>query len=376
MKILIVAESFFPRVNGVSNSVQRCADYLSHEGHEVFVVGAGDGSQDIQTMEALGIEIYRTKYINLPSVPDYDLAAVTTSKLMKIFSRIDPDVVHLASPFYLGWLAQRAARRLGIPTVAIFQTDVAGFAGFYGMTASSKISNWWSMRIHRNADLNLVPSNAYAELFQINNISNSIIWRRGVDALLFNPTKKSEALKRTWRSDNRIVVGYVGRLAPEKQIDRLVCIDTSRFKVVIIGDGPQREQLEKLLPDAHFAGKLVGENLASAMASLDILVAPGEHETFCQVIQEAMASGVPVVAPRKGGPVDLIDSGHTGFLYEPSDNSDLLKHLEILAGDESLRIRFGVQARTHVESNSWESVFSELVKHYESVLENRMIRAS
>ena len=370
MRVALIAESFLPRVNGVSNSVQKISTYFNSVGIENLIVTPE--VPDNLTKSALDgtHNIHRTKFIHLPIVPDFEIARSSVNQLKKILLEFKPDVVHLASPFVLGWLGLRAANSLNIPTVAIYQTDVSGFAKFYGYPIAAKMAERWTMNIHQKATLNLVPSTPALEFFTSAGITNSKIWGRGVDVELFHPNRKSEKLRRSFNVDRKTIVGFVGRLAPEKQVERLAGLDSSKYQIVVIGDGQQRENLHQLLPNAIFLGRLTGLDLATAVSSLDILVAPGEHETFCQVVQEAMASGVPVVAPNIGGPVDLVSQGLTGYLYQPGDTKSMVRAIDILSSDAELRRSFGLAGRKKVEGNTWEQLSNQLIRHYLDVSQN------
>jgi phosphatidylinositol alpha 1,6-mannosyltransferase len=182
---------------------------------------------------------------------------------------------------------------------------------------------------------------------------------------------RDEDLRASWATDAsaHVVVGYLGRLAPEKGVERLADIQTLRgVQLVVIGDGPASSTLEAVLPKARFVGRRSGEDLGRHVASLDILVAPGENETFCQVIQEGMAAGVPVVAPAVGGPRDLINPGEDGFLYEPGDVADMLEHVSLLVDDSRLRVRMGMNGFAKVAPKTWVGVTDELLGHYHSVM--------
>ena len=186
-----------------------------------------------------------------------------------------------------------------------------------------------------------------------------------MDQELFNPIRRSAELRRRWDADGRTVVGYLGRLAPEKNVHILTALAARPdMRVVIVGDGPCRDELAGLMPNAVFTGRLSGADLGAAAASLDVLVAPGEHETFCQVVQEGMASGVPVVAPAVGGPVDLIDSGVNGFLYPAGNPAAMVDCVTRLAQDEVLRHRISAAGLLAVENRSWRALGDELRHHY------------
>ena len=156
------------------------------------------------------------------------------------------------------------------------------------------------------------------------------------------------------------------RLIKQSQINR-------KIKIVIIGDGPSRPTLEALLPDAYFAGHQSGKELGAALASIDLLITPGENETFCQVIQEAMASSVPVVAPAIGGPRDLVRDGETGILYSPGDVAGMVESVNKILNEEQLRITLGRASRAIVEEKTWPKVCDNLLGHYETVLSDTAI---
>lgn len=368
MKIAIFSESFFPRVNGVANSVLRVSRFLQANGHEVLIVAPGFPASVNSDIDINRLNVKRIRYISLPKVADFEVGASSVAKLENILRDFNPDVVHLASPFALGMQGCRAARNLGIPVVAVYQTDVSGFASFYGLPKIAKFARKWSNQIHRMSTINLVPSSSTMNEFVKFGVPNVRLWGRGVDTELFSPDKRSQQIRDSWLTNGRTIVGYLGRLAPEKQIDRLSSLDENEHKVIIIGDGPMRSELEKKLPNATFTGQLSGQELATTLASLDVLISTGEHETFCQVIQEAMAAGIPVIAPRAGGPIDLVIEGVTGFLYEPGSTKSMLNRLRILHENEKLRKQFGFQATQIVKGRTWEAICQELVGHYQDAI--------
>jgi len=365
MRVAIVTEAFLPRVNGVTNSVVNVVHQLQHRGHECLVIApAGNGSVDPD-----GMNVNRIRSIELPGIHDVDIALTRSTKLAPILRAFDADVVHLASPFILGSRGLAAARTLGIASVAVYQTDVAGFAHHYGLSMLSFMADAVVRRIHQFATINLVPSRASQEYLDGLGVGVVRRWGRGVDLGRFRPELRDEGL-RQGISGGRPIIGFVGRLAPEKNVQILAGLSRSQqVQVLIVGDGPLGTQLRRDLPDAHFAGRLEAADLVRHLASMDVLVAPGERETFCQVIQEAMACAVPVVAPAIGGPADLVDHGRNGLLYAPQDETGMQRAVLNLAMDETERKRMATAAHASVAQRDWASLTSELIGHYQDAIE-------
>ena len=372
MRIAIVAETFFPEINGVTHSVHQVLKHLAARGDEVLVIAPSTSGFEETGMMA-GAFVLR-----LPSVPVAGYAAVRlapggVTRLRRILHGFDPDVVHLASPFELGWRAVRAAEQLGIPTVAVYQTDVPAYLAKYGLPFLEAWAHQRVGNIHRRAARTLVPSRSALTALERLGVPRIGMWRRGVDTDRFHPRNRSAAVRRRFAPDGERVIGYVGRLATEKQVDDLaVLADIPGTAMVIIGDGPQRAALEARLPAAHFTGQLTGDDLPVAMASLDLFVHPGESETFCQTIQEAMASGVPVVATGRGGPLDLVDASRTGWLYEPGQLDQLRRFVVDLVGDDAKRAAFSATAFESVQGRTWPVLCELLVEQYEQVVRDRI----
>lgn len=373
MRVLISAETFLPRMNGVVNSVIQVARYLRDSGVPVLIIAPDlAGPREFE-----GIPVARVRSVTLPGVHDFDVSVATSSRIASIIEDFRPTVVHLASPFVLGARVEATARSLGIPSVAVFQTDIAGYAQHYGMAPLAFVADAVIRRIHSAAAVNLAPSTACQAYLTGLGVDNVHIWRRGVDQELFHPVRRSADLRRSWDAEGRTVVGYLGRLAPEKNVHSLARLAArSDMRVVVVGDGPCRADLQSLMPDAVFTGRLSGSDLGAAAASLDVLVAPGENETFCQVVQEGMASGVPVVAPAIGGPVDLIDSGADGLLYPAGDVDAMTECVLRLAHDELLRHRITSAGLRAVEHRSWRALGDELLLHYAAASPRTLVPAA
>jgi phosphatidylinositol alpha 1,6-mannosyltransferase len=375
MRVLISAESFLPRTNGVTNSVLRTVRYLKKNGHAVLVVAPGEGPTSLD-----GVDIRRVPALALQRFAQVDIPSVATNVLKRMIQEFNPDIVHLASPFLLGEQVRKAAISLNIPVIANFQTDVSGFINFYGLTTAKVLVEKRLKKIHNGSTITLAPSTD-SEAYLLNlGISRIARWGRGVDLAEFNPRWRSKRTRRSWGAkEDTCVVGFVGRLAPEKQVQKLSYLNdigrmTGKHVVqIIVGDGPSRTSLQKSLPDALFLGHLKGEELSKAIASMDLLITTGENETFCQVIQEAMAAGLPVIAPEIGGPRDLIKDGYSGLFYKPGNNFDIRMKVLQLVSNDALRNAMSENAFHQVQTRTWTKVCSELFEIYESTLADRVL---
>lgn len=375
VRVAIVAESFLPNVNGVSNSVLRILEHLRRTGHEALVI-APDTPPGQPSADRVhdGIRVHRVPSRMFPKVTSLPLG-VPLPRLVRVLRGFDPDVVHLASPALLGYGGLLAARRLGVPTVAVFQTDVAGFAAAYGIPTASRAAWAWTRHLHRQADRTLAPSTSAMEDLAAHRIPRVHRWARGVDVTGFAPSARDAELRRRWSPDGKPIVGFVGRLAPEKHVERLAALaHDDALQLVVVGDGVDRPKLQSALPTAVFTGALYGDQLVAAYASMDVFVHPGEHETFCQTVQEALASGLPVIAPDAGGPRDLVSPMHTGLLLPVDEFEARLPAAVAHLIDE--RARYSAAARRSVLHRSWPAICDELLGHYEAVRGNRRAAAA
>ncbi|WP_100468905.1 glycosyltransferase family 4 protein [Mycobacteroides abscessus] len=365
MRIAIVAESFLPNVNGVSNSVLRVLEHFRRTGHEAIVIAPDTPrGQAPAATEYAGVPVHRVPAIMFPKVSTLPLG-VPQPRMVRIFREFAPDVVHLASPFVLGYGGLRAAQHLDVPVVAVYQTDVAGFADSYGAGFAARAAWRWTKHLHGRADRTLAPSSSAMEDLAMHGIPRVFRWSRGVDIERFAPSARDDELRRAWSPKGKPIIGFVGRLAPEKHVERLaVLAGRDDLQLVIVGGGVEHEALEKLMPTAVFTGELTGSALSRAYASLDVFIHPGEHETFCQAVQEALASGVPSIAPDAGGPRDLVIPGRNGMLLPVADFEARLGMAVDHLVQPATRSRFSAAARRGVLARTWPAICDELLEHY------------
>jgi phosphatidylinositol alpha 1,6-mannosyltransferase len=368
MRIALVTESFLPDVNGVANSVVRTAEHLVRRGHQPLVIAPQPPPAVRDTRVDVPYPVVRVASMPMPGYPQIRLG-LPTPTISAALRAHGTEVVHLASPFVLGAWGMMAARSQQLPTVAVYQTDVAAYARAYRVSMTEGAAWRWIRRVHNLASRTLVPSTESAAALHTHGVERVYLWRRGVDDVQFHPRHRSPGIRRALAPDGEVLVGFVGRLAVEKQVDLLAEVSgLPGVRLVVVGDGPAAGMLRKALPKATFLGVRRGKQLARVYASLDVFAHTGPYETFGQALQEAMASGLPVVAPRAGGPVDLVEDGRTGYLVPPFEAAGFTSAIADLVGDPEKRAAFGAAGRVSIEGRSWYAVGEELLGHYGEVI--------
>jgi phosphatidylinositol alpha 1,6-mannosyltransferase len=371
MRVALVTESFLPNINGVTNSVLRVLEHLSASGNQALVIAPA--------CENMPSEYAGHPVKSVPVIPTQNFLptgmpmGLPQKRVQHLIDGFTPDVIHLASPFALGSYANKVAKRLNIPTVSIYQTDLGGFAKQYGFGIAQNSLQKILYKIHSQTDRTLAPSTSACLDLHMAGVPEVYLWRRGVNTELFNPSKRSAALRDLWKNgdSNKIIVGFVGRLAQEKRVIDLKALESNpNIQLVIVGDGPHRRKLEQQLPAALFVGFKSGEELAQIYASFDLFIHPGPNETFCQAVQEALASGVPAIVPRTGGPADLVAQGRTGYVIDISDGEELnrtVNHHHARSDRKQMRIA----ARDSVSKRTWGRINNELEDHYQGVINQK-----
>jgi len=372
MRVALVTESFPPQVNGVARSVARAAAHLAARGIEPVVIAPAPGPGPRPVFDW---PVVHVPSIRVPAYRDFR-AGLATRALDDALDAYAPDVVHLASPFGYTARAGAWAERRGVPTVAVWQTDLPAYTRAYHLTAFEQLV-WRRLRsIHSRARVNLALSACTAKALAAQGISNVAVLPHGVDTDRFHPRYAEGALHDALAADGELLVGYVGRLAREKHLHLLADLAAlPGVRLVVVGEGPRRKALERLLPQAAFLGALHGEDLSRLYASLDLFVHTGPFETFGQTVQEAHASGVPVVAVDTGGAAELVDPGVDGTHFPAGDGPELARIVRALAQRPELLRQWGKRGRFKVRTRTWEEEGDALIVHYERALALGPVRA-
>ena len=369
-RVAVVSESFLPTLNGVTTSVIKLLEHLADRGDEAMLIVPAAGSP----RQFAGVPVHEVPALAYRQFP----VGLPNSQISGLLARFRPDVVHVASPFLLGAQSIAAANRLDVPTVAIYQTDVSGYARRNRLAVASNFA-WRIVRwIHEGADLTLAPSSTSIAALEEAGVPRLERWGRGVDTDRYHPGHRFTARARELRSElapnGEVILGYVGRIAPEKSLERLAELaGIPGIRLVIVGGGPAMPSVTRALEGmpVTYLGELRGEDLSAAYASFDVFVHTGTEETFGQTLQEAHASGLAVVAPRAGGPIDLIEDQVDGALYDPTADGALEAAVRPLVADAELRARWGEAGRRKVIGRTWGRLCDELLGHYDEVIAAR-----
>lgn len=367
LRVAVVTETYPPEINGVAMTTGRMVEGLVAAGHRVDLIrprqaheGAAIAADGVEQMLARGIPI--PKYANL------QLGLPAQKVLLRRWSHQRPDVVQVVTEGPLGWSALTAARKLRLPVISEFHTNFHRYTGHYGVGWLKRPIAAYLRKFHNRADLTLVPTRALCAELAGQGIPRVDVVSRGVDTTLFDPARRSDALRRQWGlAPDDLAVLYVGRVAPEKNLALLeqafvaVRARHPRARLVLVGDGPALPQLRARLPEAVCVGAQTGVLLAAHYASADLFVFPSLTETYGNVVAEALASGLPVVAYRDAAAHELIDHRVHGWLAEPGDEPGFVAGAVALAESPDLRASLHLAARARVDSLAWRVIVERLV---------------
>jgi len=370
MRLAIVTESFLPRVNGVTRTVMALTSYLRRRGHQALLVAPGRGIGEYE-----GFEVVRVRGVGGGRLyPDLTVSPLAPG-LRRRLRDFDPDVVHLASPAALGVFGARAARRLGVPVAAHYQTDLPAYARAYGGAPLALVARVIERRFHNSCAATYAPTPPMAEELRRRGFANVRVSGRGVDTALFRPGRSGALSARgRWPAGDGPRILSVSRLAREKGLDHVVRIarEHPELRVLVVGTGPLAGGLRRAAPpNLALAGLLEGHDLADTYAAADVFLHASATETFGQVVQEAMASGLAVIGVRVGGVGWLVEEGQTGLLAEPP--GDGLGDLVVAATRQpSLLEELGAAARQRVAGRSWSAIFDALLQDYATLAGSRV----
>ncbi len=378
LRVALVTETYPPEINGVAMTVARVVNGLVARGHQVDLVRPRQGRADDPGQTA-GLAQLLTVGLPIPRYPELKVGLPAGRRLERRWRAERPDVVHIATEGPLGWSALRAARRLGVPVVSEFRTNFHAYSRHYGIGFLKRPILGYLRRFHNRTACTMVPTAALARDLEADGFERLRVVARGVDTQLFDPARRSSALRASWGAGPGTLVAIgVGRLAPEKNLGLLAAafgrIRAARpdAKLVLVGDGPARGAMQAQCPDAVFAGRRLGEDLATHYASADLLLFPSITETFGNVTLEGMASGLGVVAFGYGAAGEVIRHGDNGWTVPYGDEAAFLHIAAAAAGEALMLARIGVQARQDVCRLGWDRIVGQIETHYTAAMESEL----
>jgi glycosyltransferase involved in cell wall biosynthesis len=371
LRAAVVTETYPPEVNGVSLTIARFVEGLRLRGHDLQLVRPRQDGAD-RAAVAAGYHEVLTRGMAIPHYPSLKLGLPAKRALERLWTYRRPDVVHIVTEGPLGWSALRAADKLRIPAVSDFRTNFHAYSRHYGIAWLGKPILAYLRKFHNRTLCTMVPTETLRADLAALGFRGLRVVSRGVDGALFNPARRSEALRASWgAASSDPVLLHVGRIAPEKNLDALLGAFAAararepRTRLVLVGDGPARSELQARCPEAILAGMQRGENLAAHYASADVFLFPSLTETYGNVTAEAMASGLAVIAFDYAAAAALIRHGNNGLLARFGDAEAFCALAAGLVADPAAITALGAAARHTAESHDWTRV----VRQLESVLE-------
>lgn len=372
--LALVTETWPPEINGVAMTLSRLAGGLTEMGWQVGLVRPRQRNEI--EMHALAVPQLLVPGLPIPGYAGLRFGLPVVNRLRQHWQRQRPDVVHIATEGPLGWAALNVARRLGIPVTSTFHTNFHRYCSHYRIGWLRGMVMRHLRTFHNRAAFTMVPNAVLRQTLQQDGYRNVVVLGRGVDTGLFHPARRDAALRGIWGAqDNDLVVIYVGRLAPEKNLRVLesafeqIAKRNPRARMVWVGDGPELERLRRHHPQHVFAGPRLGAELAAHYASADLFLFPSLTETFGNVVPEAMASGLAVVAFDYAAAALHIRSGENGALVSFGDHQDFIQQATALAAQPQTVTAYGCQARAAVAEHSWGVVcrqFDDYLRQAES----------
>ncbi|AOY90246.1 glycoside hydrolase [Marinobacter salinus] len=380
--ITIVSETFPPEINGVANTLRHLCQGLMQRGYRVTVIRPRQRHEREGAVASAGDALFTQEHVvtglPLPGYADLRFGLARSGKLRQLWKTDRPDAVYVATQGPLGLAAVSAARRMGLPVSSGFHTNFHRYSRYYGVSILEKLLCAYGRWFHNRTAITLVPTRKMQKTTAEMGIPASGLWSRGVDCSRFTPHKRDESLRERWGLNaNERAVLYVGRLAPEKNLRMAVaCYERIRglhpqTRFILVGDGPLRKHLAERHPDYIFCGTQRGEDLARHYASGDLFLFPSKTDTFGNVVLEAMASGLAVVAFNDAAASEHIRHEENGMKAAMESDEGFVDNALRLADQPTLLNRIRAQARLDALDLSWHSQ----IEQFEQLVFNQPAKA-
>jgi glycosyltransferase involved in cell wall biosynthesis len=366
LRIAVVTETWPPEVNGVAMTLAKLVQGLSHRNHDVQLIRPRQTKTD-SPMSDSSLEEVLMRGMPIPRYPELKLGLPSKKTLVKTWTLRRPDVVHIATEGPLGWSALQAAKVLKLPVTSDFRTNFQSYSKHYGVGWLRKPIVAYLRKFHNATACTMVPTRELMRTLSENGFANLKVVSRGVDTKLFNISKRDTSLRRSWgATDNTKVLISVGRMAPEKNLDQVLKTYEAlkstgqSFKLVMVGDGPLKEQFQKRYPEIIFPGMLSQSNLAAYYASSDLFIFPSQTETFGNVTLEALASGIPVLAFDCAAARDWVQTGVNGWLVAENNPEGFSAQAVTIFNSKDLLDQITQSTRQQVVHLDWDQIAEQV----------------
>lgn len=365
MRVAMVTETYPPEINGVAMTMGRIVSGLQARGHTVQLIRPRQHPGDRPAEQPLFEEVLQ-RGVPIPRYDALKLGLPAKQALLRLWAKLRPDIVHVVTEGPLGWSALAAASKLKLPVTTDFHTNFHSYSAHYGVGWLKTPITAYLRKFHNKALSTLVPTESLRRELAALGFRNLEVVARGVDTVLFNPQRRSVALRQSWGvRDGEPVVLSVGRLAPEKNLPlvlrayRLMRELQPGLRLVLVGDGPERTRLAHENPDVIFSGMRIGEDLAAHYASADIFLFPSVTETYGNVTVEAMASGLAVIAYDYAAAQQHIRHSQNGVLVPFDAADDYVQAAAALVNNAARIKELGARARITTEKLDWSCIVAE-----------------
>ena len=366
LRIAVVTETWPPEVNGVAMTLAKLVQGLSHRNHDVQLIRPRQTKTDSPMSDA-SLEEVLMRGMPIPRYPELKLGLPSKKTLVKTWTLRRPDVVHIATEGPLGWSALQAAKVLKLPVTSDFRTNFQSYSKHYGVGWLRKPIVAYLRKFHNATACTMVPTRELMRTLSQNGFANLKVVSRGVDTKLFNIAKRDTGLRSSWgATDDTKVLISVGRMAPEKNLDQVLkTYDALKstgqaFKLVMVGDGPLKEQFQKRYPEIIFPGMLSQTNLATYYASSDLFIFPSQTETFGNVTLEALASGIPVLAFDCAAARDWVQTGVNGWLIAENNPEGFAAQAVTIFNSKDLLDKITQSTRQQVVHLDWDQIAEQV----------------
>jgi glycosyltransferase involved in cell wall biosynthesis len=370
LRVVLFSETFLPKLDGVVTVMCLLLDHFRERGIEALMVSGGEHVESYNGFPVISI----TPSVPMPMYPEIRMTIAGRETFRRI-QEFDPDIIHIASPMHTGLTFMSFAKRLNKPLVMSFHTHIMSMVKFYGLGFLSR--PLWTIHryVYNKAMYRWATSKRVQEELLEHGFGRTGLWRRGVDPDVFKPGPPDPDLRARLTEGNpeKTLLVFVGRLAPEKQVEQIkpVLEAIPNTHLAIVGDGPFRKNLERIFADmpVTFTGYLERDEVSEVYRAADVFTFPSAIETFGLVVAEAMSTGLPVVSSDVGGVREIIEHGANSYIFEPGDTETMIQYVRELAENPEKRHEMGDHALNAVKHLTWPAIMDELVADYHQLIE-------